>query len=186
MGAWLGTTRGRWSALYARERLRRLLRLGTGLALLAALVILLSRKAGIAGKSIATTLLWVSALYAAAVLAHVVLRGTFDFTAVNSRASYVPACLGIGLLVGLAAAGIHFALWRDLRRLLRDELTALGVLTGANILHPIAFGWPLGFPLPSAPMLLFPFFGAILLVAGGALSLGLSALALRGLSKPSA
>ncbi len=186
VGGWLGTPRGSWSALYARERTRRLLRLATGLALLAALVIILSRRAGLPWKSIATTLLWVVAIYTAAVLAHVALRGTFDFTAVNSRASYIPACLGIGLLVGLAAAGIHYALWRDLRRLLRDQLTALGVLAGANILHPIAFGWPLGFPLPSAPMLLFPFFGAILLVAGGVLSLGLSALALRGLSKPSA
>ena len=185
VGGWLGTPRGSWSTLYARERTHRLLRLGTGLALLAALVVLLSRRVGLAWKAVATSLLWVVALYAAAVLAHIALRGTFDFTAVNSRAAYVPACLGIGFLVGIVAAGIHYALARDLRRLLRDQLTALLVLAGLNVLHPIAFGWPLGFPLPSAPLLLFPFFGAILLVAGGILSLVLSAIALRVSSKPS-
>ena len=119
------------------------------------------------------------ALHGAAVLLHVLVRGSFDFTAVNSRASYVPACLAIGLVAGASAAALHHALWRDRARLLRDQVTALGVLLGANVLHPIAFGWPLGFPLPAAPFLLFPFFGAILLVAGGLVALALAALALR-------
>ncbi len=182
LGAWLGTTIGSWSALYARERSRRLFRLGLGLALLAAMVVVASRRRGIAWRSIATSSLWVLALHGAAVLLHVIVRGSFDFTAVNSRASYVPSCLAVGLLAGVSAAALHHALWRDRPRLLRDQLTALGVLLGANVLHPIAFGWPLGFPLPAAPFLLFPFFGAILLVAGGLVALAIAALALRAAS----
>ena len=185
VGAWLGTPTGAWSALYQRERSRRLLRLGLGVVLLAAIVVLASLQSRLAWRSIASSSLWVLTLYGAAVLLHIALRGSFDFTAVNSRASYVPACLGIGLLAGLPAAGLHYALWRDLRRLLRDQITALGVLLGANVLHPIAFGWPLGFPLPAAPLLLFPFFGAILLVAGGSIALALGALALRVSTRPS-
>ncbi|CAN5912189.1 hypothetical protein BH11MYX4_BH11MYX4_48290 [soil metagenome] len=156
-----------------------MLRLWTGLALLAIAFVVASRKGGVAWKEIGTSAAWIGGLYGAAYALHVAVRGGFDFTAVNSRASYIPACLAIGLLAGLPAIALHRGLWRSWPRLLRDQLTALGLLLGANILHPLAFGWPLGFPLPCAPLLVFPFFGAILLVSGGILTVALGLLAAR-------
>ena len=79
----------------------------------------------------------------------------------------------MGFAAGLLTLGVHLAVWRDRARLVRDQLTALALLLGLNILHPIAFGWPLGFPLPNAQLLVFPFFGAILLVAGGLITIAL-------------
>ena len=175
----LGAPGGTWSALYARERAGRMRVMWGGLALLALAYVVALRRAGAAGKEIAASAVWIAGLYGAAYAMHVAVRGGFDFTAVNSRASYVPACLAIGLVTGLLAIALHRRLWRSWRRLLRDQLAALGLLVGANVLHPLAFGWPLGFPLPSAPLLVFPFFGAILLVSGGLLTAALGVLAAR-------
>lgn len=176
---WLSGGGRTWSALYARDRTKSLQRMGGGLALYAVLFALVSRRAGIAWRSMAATALWGLGLFGTAVALHVALRGSFDFTAVNSRASYVPACLGIGFVAGLAAIGVHLAVARSASRLLRDQLTALAFLLGLNVLHPLAFGWPLGFPLPARQLLLFPFFGAILLVAGGLLTVALGVVVLR-------
>ena len=164
-----------WSQLYAREGGRRMLRMWGGLALLALAFVLASRRGSVGWASLAASAVWIIALYALACLLHVVTRGSLDFTAVNSRASYVPACLVIGFASGIPAMGVHLAVWRSGARLLRDQVTALGLLLGLNVLHPIAFGWPLGFPLPNAQLLVFPFFGAILLVAGGLLTIALGA-----------
>ena len=173
---WLGSPPGTWSRLYERESARRSRRMWTGLVLLGTIFVGVSRRSGLPWKSILTSAAWVVALYGGAGLLHVAVRGSFDFTAVNSRASYVPAVLAVGLAAGTLAIAVHLAVWRNGARLLRDQLSALSLWLGVNVLHPLAFGWPLGFPLPNRELLLFPFFGAILLVSGGLLTVVLGGL----------
>ena len=172
---WLGDEPGTWSRLYEREGARHMRRMWGGLVLLVVVFVALSRKGGVSWKSILASAAWTLALYGSACLLHVAMRGSLDFTAINSKASYVPAALAIGLTAGSLAIILHVAVARSGAALLRDQLSALGLLLGANILHPLAFGWPLGFPLPGRELLLFPFFGAILLVAGGLLTIAMGA-----------
>ena len=52
-------------------------------------------------------------------------------------------------------------------------MTSWVLASTSEILHVLAFGWPLGFPLPSRE--LRPLSGAILLVAGGLLTVAMGA-----------
>ena len=170
---WLGGPPGTWSRLYARERGFRNARMMGGLLLIPLLVIAWcirrSRTEGLANA--AALLIWLLAYYTASIALHVIIRGTFDFTAVSSRGSYVPACLAIGAFTGLVACGLHAAIFRDRARLVHDLTVLVLVTLWLNVLHPLAWGWPLGFPIPNAQLLVFPFFGAFLLVTSGGLAI---------------
>ncbi|MDB4947024.1 MAG: type phosphodiesterase/nucleotide pyrophosphatase [Labilithrix sp.] len=163
---WLGGAPGTWARLYAREGSRRTTRLAIGAALVLAVFVAWRARTGRL-RTVPAALAFVVVLHGGATLLHVLTRGSFDFTAVTSRASYVPACFVAGFVATAVAWALHLALVRDLPRLARDQTAGLGLLLAANALHPFAYGWPLGFPLPGAHALVFPFFAAILLVAGG-------------------
>ena len=165
---WLGGPPGTWSRLYARERQLREQKMWAGLALIPIAVVLWRRKDL---RSAAFLLSWMLAYYTLGIVLHVLVRGTFDFTAVSSRGSYVPACIAIGVGTGLVASGIHAVLFRDRDLLLRDQVALVLVTLWLNVLHPLAWGWPLGFPIPNRHLLVFPFFGAFLLLTSGGITI---------------
>jgi len=156
-----------WAEIYAEGRDAQGLKLG----LIAALLVLI-----LGGPSVA---LWAAATVALAVALHLRMFDGFDASTINQRGPY----LRVGGAMWLAVASGSFALrWlstRDLRRAVADQmrLVAAGVLVCLGLVW--MFGWPLGFPLPSARMYFLPFFATIgtaalaLVLGGGSLLLTL-------------
>ena len=110
-------------------------------------------------------LLWLIGCAAAAYILQVTLRGSFDMSSVNHRESFIRFTLTLGAAVTTLGLLVHLLIRRSLRALAWD----LGMLSLAGtllcILHPLVFGWHLGFPVPPPPVYFFPYFGALFLGA---------------------
>jgi hypothetical protein len=107
---------------------------------------------------------WAAATTAATLALYRALRGSLDFTSINARFEFIRAGLGVSAVVALLAMLVHRSIFRDRDRWVADELTLVGVCVAANLLHPLVYGWPLGFPLPGPSLLFFPFFAPLFLV----------------------
>ena len=83
---------------------------------------------------------------------------------INVRTTFIPRAFAIVMASAAIAVAVHALFVRDLAHLTADLLTLVGLLVIANVGHVLVYGWPLGFPLPSAALRYFPFFGAIALV----------------------
>lgn len=154
-----------WSEHYASQRAKQAWRATTFAALVLILLIASFRRRASTARQIAFLIFWTAGIAALTVALHVLVLGSFDWTAINIRERYlnalVPICFGASLL-GL---GVHFAIHRDLRRLADDQLTVLAIALALDAGVPIAVGWHLGFPLPGPVWLLYPFFGSIALAS---------------------
>ena len=62
---------------------------------------------------------------------------------------------------GVVAGLVHRWVFADARRLAGDRTLLAGLGAGALLVHVFAYGWPLGFPLPGAGALFFPFLAPI-------------------------
>ncbi len=97
------------------------------------------------------------------------MRGSLDFTSINARREFLVAastvCAGVGVVAGL----VHRWVFADARRLARDRALLAGLGAGALLVHVLAYGWPLGFPLPGAGALFFPFLAPIFVAVHAAL-----------------
>lgn len=165
IAAWLGHE-GSWSDLYARERTKQIAR-GAVFAIAAlALFAFVERK-----RKPLFLIAWMGSIALLTVALHIVVRGSFDWTAINVREGYIRAASILCAAVGFAAIALHALIHRDLAKLVRDQLTLVFVAIALDLLPPIAFGWHLGFPLPGPTFLLYPFIGSIFLAVHALLAL---------------
>ncbi len=178
---WLGGGPATWSRLEARERqtqhVRALVMLGLTLFFLVARLGAARRRDEIAAKAAGaklsmratraaafTTLTWLASATMLTWLVHRAILGEFDFTVINVKSSFVPRALAIVAIAAVAVSFVHLRIVRSYQRLAFDMLTLVGLLAVVNLGHVFVFGWPLGFPLPSAEARYFPFFGALALL----------------------
>lgn len=165
---WLGGA-GSWADVYAQEGRRQRVRMAIVGAAVATLFAFAARRRrlGVAGGL--RLALWCAAVMAAAVAVHVLMLGSFDWTAINLRERYLRAA---PLVCAIAVApAIAWSLWREGRPRLAGHLLTLSLLgVAVNVGHVAVFGWPLGFPLPGPAALLLPFFAAFFTVVHGLLA----------------
>lgn len=177
---------GSWQTFYQAARHKRTLSLGILLLAAGALVLTLHGRGHRRGRRARGGLwfgrLWLLGCAAAAYLLQVGLRGSFDMSSVNNRLGFIRFTVAIGIGVTGVAVGVHLLARRSLRALAWD--LAMLSLTGTLLcgLHPVVFGWQLGFPVPPPAAYFFPYFGALFLGAlnGVALLVGLYGWASQG------
>lgn len=154
-----------WSARYAQLQVPQDWRLVAvlGIALLIMLLAAVRRVRVARWSDAIFGLAWAGTVCIAAYAAEVLVRGTFDLTAVNERDEFIVAtgalCLvviGFGLFTHVVLRGNPSAMMEDLALLIASVLVL-------NAGHPWVYGWTLGMVLPGPEMLFFPFFGAIFL-----------------------
>jgi hypothetical protein len=180
LATWLGPgAEPSWAAFYGRERRRQHLRLALGVLVIVAGLVFSLRRREPGVRELLRFVLWAVLVVGATIASYAALRGGLDFTSINRRSEFVASAL----LVCAVNAGLGVVLHRLLRgetpRLLADELTLVAVSAALIALHPLVYGWPLGFPLPGPRLLFFPFIAPVFLMVHAALAAGLCARALR-------
>jgi hypothetical protein len=168
LAGWLGGP-GTWTDLYAREEGRQRWR-GVGVAAVVVAGFLMAarrRRLGVGGA--ARLAVWCVAIAATSVALHVLVLGSFDWTAINTRARYMRAAPLICCVPAALAIAWHRWRWSD-ASLPADLLTVALLGLAINAGHIAVFGWPLGFPLPGPALLLLPFFAAFFMVVHGSLA----------------
>lgn len=103
---------------------------------------------------------WLLGLWAVTVGAVTLERGSFDMSAINDRNAFVVAVALTAGGVLLLFAVVHRHLLRG-RSLVADLRTTVITTTLMALAHVAAYGWPLGYPLPSPELLFAPFVIAI-------------------------
>lgn len=165
---WLGGA-GSWADVYAQERGRQRLRMGIASLVIAAGLAIAARLRGLGAAGGWRLLGWCAAVVVASVAMHVVMLGSFDWTAINLRERYLRAAP----LVCTIPAAVAIA-WSVRRgggpRLAGDLLTLAALGLAVNVGHVVVFGWPLGFPLPGPSALLLPFFASFFTAVHGLLA----------------
>lgn len=149
LGAWLGHEPATWTSLYARERRAQTNRLAIAGLLVVALVAFRSRRSP-------RDLAWLVGTVLAFWIAHRLVLGDLDFTVINRRQGYIPRALFSALLAIGASVGLHR--WSRGGSLASRLLLAVLLAVSLNVAHVLVYGWPLGFPLPSAPERYLPFY----------------------------
>jgi hypothetical protein len=171
---WLGSNVApSWTELYAREQSAQHARLTAGLVLLGLVLALSLWRRGRGIRGALGFLIWAGLTLAGTLALYAAVRGSLDFTSINARVEFLRAGLGVCGGVAIAAAAGHRLYFADRGRLLADELTLVALATGANVLHPIVYGWSLGFPLPGAGLLFFPFFVPLFIIVHALIGLAL-------------
>ena len=165
---WLGDD-GSWSTLYQRERNRHHRRWALVVLVLVAATLYSMRKRGMSGRQSLWALLWIAAVIGLSGLVYTLVRGSFDFTSINSRLEFRNGSLIVGLSVGLLGLLAHAGVWRSGRRLLGDQLTMLALLLAVDLAHLWIYGVPMGFPLPGPTLLFLPFICSALAITASIL-----------------
>jgi hypothetical protein len=129
---------------------------------------------------------WVTGVYLATYLLTLVLRGSVDPTAINERGPFIRFGLGLSAAVLLGAGVLHLLLRRSPVALRADVLALLAVTLLVNLLHPVVFGWHLGFPIPAPVFIYLPYFASMFLLTLCALALPLCFVHRRESARPSA
>ena len=167
LAGWLGSVPGAWSRLYARESAHHDGRLAAvAIVLVGLLAVRLRRQP-------AKTWLWLAFACFALWASHRLILGTFEFSAINLKERFVPKAFATVFLAALAATVAHRAFFppRSRRPFAADQVTLVGVLLFVNLAHVLVYGWPLGFPLPSAAMRYLPFIASFAVVGNAAIGL---------------
>lgn len=153
----------RWSTLAARENHRRELRLFGLAAILLVLVALRLRFVRRHGsRRWAGSAVWPALAFGWVWVVHHALLGDLDFSALNGSKRYlILASVTVAIAAAISVV-THVFLVRRLSRFVFDVTTLLAVLLVLEAGHLIAYGWPLGFPLPSPSVRYLPFFGAFM------------------------
>ncbi len=162
LGQWLGQEEGLWSEIYSREG--RTQTLWWAAAILVALVLLAGsfRLRRFSVKRAGLSMLWIAGVTIAIALLYTLVRGTLDFTSINLRDEFISASISICLSVGIIGLAIHGFFSRNLHAMLADQLTLIALLLLVGMTHFVAYGVPLGFPMPGRVMLFIPFlYGAM-------------------------
>lgn len=188
--AWLPQSGGSWSAFYDWHRQKQqtvaFLFVLTGMSVVALVLRELRRRtrpAGEAGQrrdpSIWVglgSLSWMALVYVAVYALQVLLRGSFDMTSIASRTEFIHFTVALSALCCIGAVLLHLLLRRCLLTLLIDLGGLLCVTAVAELAHPVALGWKLGFPVPGSEWIFFPYFVTLFLLCLSGVSLLVSGL----------
>lgn len=176
LAGWLGDAGpATWPTFYGVHRRAQRARLG---ALAVGLLLLFgvgARRGGLRRALGFTAWALTSAGLAAGLF--VAQRGSFDFTAINTRAVFLVAILSSGTVASLLATVGHLVVHRDLSRLLQDQWLTTALALGVGLGHAFVYGWVMGFPLPGHTALFLPYFASGVAVSFGLVGLGWSAAA---------
>ncbi len=121
---------------------------------------------------------WCLLIAAATVVLHILVLGSFDWTAINLRERYLQTAPIICLAPALLALALRHWRLRDTSRLIADQLTLAALALALDLGHIVVFAWPLGYPLPGPALLLLPFIASFFLVIHALLAASLALLAL--------
>jgi hypothetical protein len=176
LSSWVSKGPANWTTLEAQERraqqARFALSRGIGLVVLAIATFRRQRSLRATGATLVGVALILLGSYGLTRLT----RGSFDLAAVNTGASFAVAQALTSALLLLAAGGLHFLLCREVSRLLFDGLVLVATAWLLSVAHLVAFGWPVGFPLPHPALPFLPYPLAAFTAAAGAALLALAAL----------
>lgn len=162
LAAWLGHP-GDWQDLYAAERRRQWLRAGAVATVVLAGFALAARRRRLGLRAATGLAAWCAAVMLATAALHVLVLGSLDWTAINRREHYLvraPLICLAPALVALAARAWRLGVGS---RVIADQLTLAALGLAIDVGHIVVFGWPLGFPLPGAALLLLPFLASFFL-----------------------
>lgn len=171
-----------WSQLYAGERRGQELR-----ALVVVVVTMLAFLVWGRRRPRAEVMFcvgWIAGTLLLTWAVHRVVLGGFDYTVINTRAYFLPRAFAIALGAGTLASAIHVVMRRDPVRWFGDQRLLVGLWIVLNLGHIVAYGWPLGFPLPPTAGRYFPFFSAIALASNSAILVVSIAFASRRSKRP--
>lgn len=177
LAAWLGRPGG-WQDLYDLGRRRQLLRALAVFAGLGAGFLVLARRRRLGARGALALAGWCASVLAIAAALHVIVLGSLDWTAINLRERYLRAAPLICLAPALVLLPLRAWRLRDGPRLVGDQLTLAALALGLDLGHIAVYAWPLGFPLPSPAMLLFPFLASIFVVVHALLAVLLAGVVL--------
>lgn len=150
-----------WTTLAAREDTRRTIRIGALVLLVLAVVgirLHVVRRHGI--HRWPASAVWPLVAIGIAWLGHRVVLGELDFSALNGEARYLRLAALVTLATVFCSIVIHAFVVRRLPRFVFDVTTLLSIFLVFEAGHLLAYGWPLGFPLPSPEARYAPFFFA--------------------------
>ena len=172
IATWLGRP-GQWHELYAARRRHQWLR-AAAVALVIVVGFLLAARRRRLGRSALGLAVWCLTVLLATAAVHVLLLGSLDWTAINTRERYfvwAPIVCLVPATLALAARAWHL---RDAPRLLADQCTLMLLTLAIDLGHIATFGWPLGFPLPGPTLLLLPFLASFCVVVHALLTAALA------------
>lgn len=119
-------------------------------------------------------LAWLGLNIALLIAIYTALRGSFDMTSVNQRADFILGSSVACVITWLCTAPIHWRVFHQHTRLRDDQLRVTAILLVCNLAHVVAYGWPLGYPLPTLRLFFFPLIGGVALVWSAIFSLVLT------------
>lgn len=162
-----------WSAFWA-QRQRSVLGRGAVAVLLIVVSIGLGwRWRGLTRPQMLQTATWLIATTLVTLALWVGIRGSLDYTSINTRGSFIPASVVVCSMVAALAGGIHAWLIGGLKRWTGDTATLALLVTALLAAHIAVLGWPLGDTIPHRMILFFPFIGSVFAaVHGGLATLG--------------
>lgn len=169
LAKWIGAPEGngdgaRWPTLAGRENHRREMRLfglAVFLLVLAALRFRFVRRHG--ARRWAASAIWPALAIGWVWVVHHALLGDLDFSALNGTKRYlIRAAITVAIALAISIV-THVFLVRKLSRFVFDVTTLLALLLVLEAGHLVAYGWPLGFPLPSPSVRYLPFFGSFVM-----------------------
>ncbi len=162
VGRWLrrtGTSQnfGNWSELYTRASYHQLAR-GTFFLSVSLFLFLFLRRRVFFLRSF-FFFFWGLATVGIYTLFYTMARGSFDFNSMNARSEFITWASAAAVFAETVALGLHYFRFRDSVALAIDQIQVVVVVLLFNVAHIVAFGWPLGFPLPGPILLFLPFIG---------------------------
>ena len=159
LSSWMPDSQGSWKLFYAGHREARRLRLILLPILVGAVLLWRARR----GPGVLTCVSFLGMVFTALYALQVILRGSFDMTSIDSRHGFLTFTSILSAATFIGALILHVAIRRSLPVLILDLRTLLCVAIAGYVMHPIVFGYQVGFPLPAAPWFFFPYFATLAL-----------------------
>ncbi len=156
-----------WNAFYSRTASRRAMVGGLALVVVLAFVVRALWRRPRRNARVAAV--FATFEIGGAVALWLLIRHTFDFTSTNGESEFIRVAALLSVLAVAMAAALHGAVCRDLARYTYDQTIVAGVVLGVELTHVVAFGWPVGPPVPHPVLFFLPYpaaiFGAAALAA---------------------
>ncbi len=176
---WLSSSDGRWSRFRAYHREQQAL--GVLPCVLLALLVL-AIQAGAQwrrGRSAWFGSALVLGLFAAMLITQVAVHGSFDLSSVSTREDFLTFTILMSLAWCALAAYVDLRVRGDAHGLVLDWTALSLIATLLAVVHPLVFGWRVGYPAPPAELFFYPYFAALALGAVQVTAIVLVAYALR-------
>lgn len=156
---WLPDSDGSWHAFYDAAHKQQRLPLLCAPLFLCGVLLWRARR----GPGTLACLGFMALVFTALYILQVILRGSFDMTSIDHRRGFLRFTVILSITWLAASVFYHLALRRNRRVLLLDLCALILTTCGGYLLHPLVFGWKVGFPLPAPMWIFFPYFATLFL-----------------------